>query len=137
MSSLEYFLFILMLVLSILNSCETVYYPYKSDPVEQEESFEELMERDSVDRKARAIAAVNQFLNDAPEDTVAAILIENASNCNIIIKISGQKNYTLPIPKNGKNFLVVPKGSYSLKGILNQLNFIGWVGKTIPNRNKI
>lgn len=105
-----------MLVLSILNSCESVSYPYRADPISQEESFEELMIIDAVDRKARAIAAANQFLNDGPEDTVAAILIENESNCDVIIKIFGIKNYTLPIPKNGKNFLVVPKGNYSLKG---------------------
>lgn len=100
-----YFSFLIIL---IFQSCysETA---FQSSAVSEERAFSDLMKTDSLDRKVRAAAAINQFLNDQPEDTVAAVLIENSSNCNIIVKINGAKNHLLPIPKYGKNFLVLKK----------------------------
>lgn len=109
-----YFSFLIIL---IFQSCysETA---FQSSAVSEERAFSDLMKTDSLDRKVRAAAAINQFLNDQPEDTVAAVLIENSSNCNIIVKINGAKNHLLPIPKYGKNFLVLKKGNYSFQSKL-------------------
>ena len=106
-----YFSFLIIL---IFHSCysETA---FQSSAVSEEHAFADLMKTDSLDRKVRAAAAISQFLNDQPEDTVAAVLIENSSNCNIIVKINGAKNHLLPIPKYGRNFLVLKKGNYSFQ----------------------
>lgn len=104
-----YFSFLIIL---IFQSCYSE-AGLQGSAVSEERSFSDLMKADSLDRKTRAAAAINQFLNDQPEDTVAAVLIENSSNCNIIVKINGATNHLLPIPKYGRNFLVLKKGNYS------------------------
>ena len=111
---ITYFSFLILLV---FQSCfsET---GFQGAAVSEERAFIELMKIDALDRKTRAAAAINQLLNDHPNDTVAAVLIENNSNCNIIVKINGVKNYLLPIPKLGKNFLILQKGSYSFQSKL-------------------
>ena len=109
-----YFSFLIIL---IFQSCYSE-AGIQGSAVSEVRSFSYLMKADSLDRKTRAAAAINQFLNDQPEDTVAAVLIENNSNCNIIMKIDGKNNHLLPIPKYGRNFLVLKKGNYSFQSKL-------------------
>ena len=74
--------------------------------------FASLMIKDKIDKNQRSAAVINQLLNDQPKDKIAAVVLENKTNCNIIVRISGAKNYILPIYKNDKNFLIVDKGNY-------------------------
>ena len=110
----KYYL-LLILAFTIFNSCESVPYSYRNSPVENSDNFEELMKIDEVDRKIRAAEAVNLFLNEVPEDKNAAVLIENNSTCNMVVRIVGAKNYQLPVPKMGKNYMVLPKGMYQFQ----------------------
>ncbi len=96
-----------------------------SNPISEETEFRELMKKDETDRKIRAAEAVNQFLNDEPNDPKAAILIKNNSNCNIIVRISGKgKSYNLPVEKNNLNYLVLEKGSYQFKSNLCRAKYL-------------
>ena len=105
----------MILTFAIFKSCESVPYNYRNSPAENGDNFEELMKQDALDKKLRAVEALNLFLNETPSDKNAAILFENNSNCNIVIRISGAKNYKLPIRKLGKNYVVLPKGNYQFQ----------------------
>lgn len=106
----------LMIILSaIFTSCDSARYSYRNSSAENADHFEELMKSDAVDRKNRAAEAVNLFLNEIPADENSAVLFENNSKCNLIIRISGPISYQLPVPKIAKNYVVLPKGGYQFQ----------------------
>lgn len=112
--------FLLSVFLLIFNSCETSNYPsnrsvYQNNSSVSVESneFNVLMVKDKLDKNQRSAAVVSQLINDQPTDKIAALVFENHTDCNIIVRIYGAKNYTLPINKNDKNFLIVDKGNYT------------------------
>lgn len=119
---------LLLLTVFVLCACESTYYP-RTNPVYQSSSvassnrnesteFQSLMVKDQLDKNRRGAAVVTQLINDAPEDSIAALVFENQTDCNIIIRIVGAKNYILPVPKNDKNYLIVEKENYTISSYL-------------------
>lgn len=111
---------LLFILIVIFNSCESTNYPSNrvfntnnSSFYTEKNEFEALMQKDKLDRTQRSAAVVTQLINDSPSDKVAALVFENTTNCNIIVRIYGTKNYTLPIYKHDKNYLIVDKGNYT------------------------
>ena len=99
----------------ILHSCDTYPDAFSNARNSESQEFSELMKLDAIDRRSRSAAAINHFVNDSGNSATAALLIENDTNCDIILRIKGNQSYRLPIPKKGKNYLVVPKGTYSFQ----------------------
>lgn len=117
---MKYFLSLFTFLL--LFSCETLPNVYRSGtPVsvskpDESREFAELMETDKKDKLQRAAEAVNQLINESPNDPKASVLIKNETNCNIIVRISGNNfSYNLPIPKSDKNYIMLNKGTYTFK----------------------
>ena len=117
----------LMIISALFQQCEPTYYVTRGNaPTSGNSSnnssaseFEILMKKNALDKDVRSAEAINQFLNDSPTDSKSAILFNNKTNCNIIIRISGKgKNYNLPIEKMNINYIVLEKGSYSFKANL-------------------
>lgn len=75
--------------------------------------FNNLIEKDKIDKNKRTAEVVSQLINDQPSDKIAALIFENKTNCNIIVRIFGTKNYTIPVYKNDKNYLIINKGNYT------------------------
>lgn len=87
--------------------------------MDETEEYEALLKTDALDKNQRAAEAVNQFLNDNITDPRAALLFKNNTNCNIIMRISGNgKNYRIPLEKKNVNYIVVDKGYYQFKAQL-------------------
>lgn len=108
------------LIMMVFNGCESTNYPSSrsnstgnNSATNSTNNFEALMAKDKIGKVQRNGEVVNQLINEQPGDKLAAITIENKTNCNIIVKISGIKNYFLPIYKNDKNFLLINKGNYT------------------------
>ena len=81
--------------------------------------YEQLMERDEADKQTRTAKVLNYLMNsESPADPNTAVVVDNFTNCNIIVRIVGKKTYNLPVPKGGKNFLIVEKGNYTLRSEL-------------------
>lgn len=78
------------------------------------EEFNMLMKKDSLDKQNNAAESLDILLNGSPNDSRISLIVNNNTNCNIILRLSGSKIYNLPIIKNRKNFIVVEKGTYSL-----------------------
>ncbi len=117
-------IFVLFLVAILLVQCDSfpMNFP-KSLPtstpkvVDESTEFEALMEKDKVDKKQRTADILTYLLNtDDPKDPKAGFVVYNKSNCNMILRISGDNyHYDLPIFKNENNFVILKKGNYTLQ----------------------
>lgn len=86
---------------------------------EQEaEEFAKLMAQDKSGHNAKTVNVLNQMFNNDISDTNAILLVANNSDCNMILRIQGDKYYNLAVPAKGQNTLVLPQGTYKLTGSL-------------------
>ncbi|WP_024568855.1 DUF6759 domain-containing protein [Elizabethkingia anophelis] len=86
---------------------------------EQEaEEFAKLMALDKSRHNAKTVNVLNQMFNNDISDTNAILLVANNSDCNMILRIQGDKYYNLAVPAKGQNTLVLPQGTYKLTGSL-------------------
>lgn len=67
----------------------------------------------SGENKKTAELLTHLFNND-PAKKEAYIHIKNQSQCAIVVKISGKKQYSLNVPARNSNYLLLPKGSYTI-----------------------
>lgn len=110
---------LLFLSLVLIFSCQTNPVISKT-PVRQtaeqmeKQEFDMLMKQDSINKHQTAAESLDVLLNEDPNDKRVSLIINNNSNCNIIVRFAGEKFYSLPIYRNSKNFIVIDKGTYSL-----------------------
>lgn len=117
-----YFLFLLLFFVvqcDIMPSANPV-YPSKTTVLKSEnKEFEELMEKDQINKKQVIAEVLTYLLNDDDSnDPKTAAVIDNNSSCDIILRlveIQGNRIYNLPIPKHSKNQFVIYKGNYTMK----------------------
>ncbi|MHA6696487.1 DUF6759 domain-containing protein [Chryseobacterium sp. A301] len=79
--------------------------------------FEILMERDSIAKHQTAAESLDILLNSNDSEKIS-LIVYNESNCDLILRFTGTETYNLPIYKRDKNFIVLTKGNYTLKGKL-------------------
>ena len=117
-----YFLFLVLFFVvqcDIMPSANPV-YPSKTTVLKTEnKEFEELMEKDQINKKQVTAEVLTYLLNDDDSnDPKTAAVIDNNSSCDIILRlveIQGNRIYNLPIPKHSKNQFVIYKGNYTMK----------------------
>ncbi|MBF8458195.1 hypothetical protein IV494_13510 [Kaistella sp. G5-32] len=114
-----YFLFLFLL----FGSCDVISnapnYGGTSSSNNEVQEFRTLMEKDQINKTRVNAEVLTYLLNDSdPAEKNTAAVIENRSNCNIIVRMVGKSNnqiYNLPIAANSKNQFVIQKGSYTLR----------------------
>ena len=81
-----------------------------------EKQIEKAKEKNELAGKARRTENVlNHIFSNVPNKKEAYVLIKNKSNCNLVVKFEGGRNYfNLDVPKLGENYILVPKGSYKI-----------------------
>lgn len=62
----------------------------------------------------KTAALLTHLFNNDISDKEAYVNVKNKSKCNMEMKISGKKNYTLSIPARSDNYVMVDKGDYQL-----------------------
>lgn len=117
-----YFLFLLLFFVvqcDIMPSAKPVYPSKKVVLKTENKEFEELMEKDQINKKQVTAEVLTYLLNDDDSnDPKTAAVIDNNSSCDIILRlveIQGNRIYNLPIPKHSKNQFVIYKGNYTMK----------------------
>lgn len=117
-----YFLFLLLFFVvqcDIMPSAKPVYPSKKVVLKTENKEFEELMEKDQINKKQLTAEVLTYLLNDDDSnDPKTAAVIDNNSSCDIILRlveIQGNRIYNLPVPKNSKNQFVIYKGNYTMK----------------------
>ena len=83
------------------------------DEAEQEE-FKMLMSASPVEHKNKTVKILNSLFDNDPNSKESIVLIENKSDCNMIVRIEGIGNfkYRLAIPSRAESSIVVQKGDY-------------------------
>ncbi len=90
---------------------------------DETEEFKKLIAETSEEHKQKTVKMLNQFFNEDISNQDAILLIENRSNCNMIMRIKGEAAYNLAIKANGENSLVLKKGNYQLMSNVCNTNF--------------
>lgn len=57
---------------------------------------------------------LNHLFNNDPKGKEAYLQIKNQSDCNIRVKLEGDKSYYMDIPSKGESYILIPKGYYNL-----------------------
>lgn len=78
------------------------------------EEFKVLMTLTSSEHKNKTVNILNSLFDNDPNSKESIVLIENNSNCNMIVRLDGvgNANYRLAVPSKSENSIVVQKGSY-------------------------
>ncbi len=82
--------------------------------------FNMLMADNPAEHKNKTVKILNSLFDNDPNAKECIVMIQNKSDCNIIVRIEGIGNtkYRLPVPAHGDNSMVVQKGDYLLTSIV-------------------
>lgn len=78
-----------------------------------EQEFITLRTKEKSEHKESTVSLLNTLFDNQKKSPDVAILIKNNSKCNIIVNLQGDQNYSVAIPKEDNNTLVVRKGNYT------------------------
>lgn len=83
--------------------------------IDETEEFNQLMKISSSERKDKTLNALNSLFDNNSTSKELVVMIENKSDCNIIVRMEGTggKNYKLPVPSKKQNVIVLEKGAYT------------------------
>lgn len=87
----------------------------KSFTKDETEEFNQLMKISSNEYKDRTLNALNSLFDNNSTSKEVVVMIENKSDCNIIVRMecTAGKNYKLPVPSKKQNVIVLEKGAYT------------------------
>ncbi|MEC3874500.1 DUF6759 domain-containing protein [Chryseobacterium salviniae] len=83
---------------------------------EEAEEFKRLIASTSKEHKEKTVQLLNAMFNEDINSKEVILLFKNQSDCNLVLKIQGKDFYNMAVPAKGENFIVVNKGTYTLKG---------------------
>lgn len=78
------------------------------------EEFKQLIALSSKEHKEKTLNLLNTLFNEDIKSKETIILFRNQSDCNLVVKIKGKDVYTMAVPANDENVIVVNKGKYTL-----------------------
>ena len=83
-------------------------------PNSEAEEFNMLMAVSPVEHKNRTVKILNSLFDNDPNAKECIVMIQNKSDCNIIVRIEGvgTTRYRLAVPAQGEGSIVVEKGQY-------------------------
>ena len=79
------------------------------------EEFKKLMNPNTTEEhKKKTVKLLNAMFDQDITSKEIILMIQNKSDCNMILRIEGNSFYNLAIPSKGENTLILPKGDYKL-----------------------
>jgi len=83
-------------------------------PNAEAEEFNMLMAISPVEHKNRTVKILNSLFDNDPNAKECIVLIQNKSDCNIIVRMEGvgTTKYRLAVPAQGEGSIVIDKGQY-------------------------
>ncbi|MCO7331802.1 hypothetical protein NHN08_04725 [Riemerella anatipestifer] len=73
-----------------------------------------VMKPTNVGNNSKPVDVLNHLFSNDPTKKEAYLLVKNLSNCNITLKIDGNKKYNLDVAAHNENYILLDKGNYSL-----------------------
>ncbi len=99
----------------------------------EDAEFQRLLHSES--KKEKTVQLLNQLFDNDISNKQAILLVQNNSDCNMILKIDGKEQYDLAIPSRGENSVVLNKGEYSLRGNVCEIPYSS--GKSIAKNTMV
>lgn len=87
--------------------------PHRSDASETEE-FKRLIASTPSEHKDKTVKLLNAMFNEDISSKEVILLFKNNSDCNIVLRIQGDRFYNLAVPAKGENSIVINKDDYTL-----------------------
>ncbi|MDC8105610.1 DUF6759 domain-containing protein [Chryseobacterium sp. PTM-20240506] len=89
-------------------------------PDAEAEEFNMLMAVSPTEHKNRTVQILNSLFDNDPMSKECIVLIENKSDCNMIVRMEGvgTTKYRLAVPAHNENSIVVQKGDYLFTSIV-------------------
>lgn len=81
---------------------------------EEAEEFRKLITENLGNHQDKTVKLLNQLFNNDITNREAILLMQNNSDCNMIVRIQGKEFYNLAVPAHGENSVVIKKGDYQL-----------------------
>lgn len=79
------------------------------------EEFKKLISENSTKHEEKTVKLLNQLFENDVTNKEAILLMQNNSDCNMIVRIQGKEFYNLAVPAHGENSVVIKKGDYQLR----------------------
>ena len=79
------------------------------------EEFKKLISENSAKHEEKTVKLLNQLFENDITNKEAILLMQNNSDCNMIVRIQGKEFYNLAVPAHGENSVVIKKGDYQLR----------------------
>lgn len=79
------------------------------------DEFKKLISENSSDHQNKTVKILNQLFENDISNKEAILLMQNKSDCNIIVRIQGKNFYNLAIPARSENSMILKKGDYQLQ----------------------
>lgn len=89
-------------------------------PDAEAEEFNMLMTVSPVEHKNKTVKILNSLFDNDPMSKECIVLIENKSDCNIIVRMEGIgiTKYRLAVPAHNESSIVIDKGDYLFTSIV-------------------
>lgn len=89
-------------------------------PSAEDDEFKMLINESPEAHKQKTVQLLNKLFDSDPSSRESIILIQNKSDCNIIVRIEGAGNtkYRLAVAAHNENSIVVTKGDYLFTSIV-------------------
>lgn len=89
-------------------------------PDMEAEEFNMLMDVSPIEHQNKTVKILNSLFDNDPSSKECIVLIENKSDCNIIVRMEGvgTTKYRLAVPARNENSIVVQKGDYLFTSIV-------------------
>ncbi|WP_223601537.1 DUF6759 domain-containing protein [Chryseobacterium sp. GVT01B] len=83
-------------------------------PNAEAEEFNMLMAVSPIEHKNKTVKILNSLFDNDPNAKECIVLIQNKSDCNIIVRMEGvgTTKYRLAVPAQGEGSIVIEKGQY-------------------------
>lgn len=89
-------------------------------PNAEAEEFNMLMAVSPVEHQNRTVKILNSLFDNDPNAKECIVMIQNKSDCNIIVRMEGVGNtkYRLAVPAQGESSIVIEKGQYLFSSLV-------------------
>ena len=86
----------------------------------EEQEFNMLMNDSPIEHKSKTVQLLNKLFDNDPTSKDCIVMIQNKSDCNMIVRIEGVGNikYRLAIPSKDEKSVVILKGSYLFTSVV-------------------
>ncbi len=79
------------------------------------EEYKNLLIENSKSQQEKMVRTLNKMFETDEKAHESLLLVQNNSECNMIMRINGDSFYNLAVPAHGENTIILLNGNYELK----------------------